>query len=86
MVEGHRGSLICVDCLTVAYTEVFVNAGDARPPEGQTCTMCLERRDQAHWISPLHPEACVCKRCINQAAVTLERDPDHDWKRPAATR
>jgi len=83
MVEGHRGSLICADCLTVAYTQVFLASAGTPRPEGAVCTLCLEPRDAMYWTSPLYEEARVCKRCINQAAVTLERDPDHPWKRPS---
>ena len=31
MVEGHRGSLICGSCLTIAYTEVFLLDLSAAP-------------------------------------------------------
>ncbi|MCB9838657.1 MAG: hypothetical protein H6813_04900 [Phycisphaeraceae bacterium] len=82
MVEGHRGSLICASCLGVAYVEI--NA--AQDPTGDEstvkCVMCLEDRPGAHWRSPLHDEACICKRCCRQSATTLANDPDFQWNKP----
>lgn len=81
MVEGHQGSLICGSCLTVAYTEVVLQRMNAAPA-GCTCTMCLEERDEDAWKSPVRDEAVICKRCINQGAGRLHKDPDWDWKKP----
>lgn len=82
-VEGHRGSLICLSCLSVAYAEV-VGAGMASPvPPGQMCTMCLEERAQPHWSSPALDGKHICLRCIKQSATVLEKDPELGWKRPA---
>jgi hypothetical protein len=83
MVEGHRGSLVCSSCLTVAYAEV-VNAGvSTAPPGGATCTMCLEARKDPHWQSPTRPDEFICLRCIKQSARVLEKDAESGWKRPA---
>lgn len=91
MVEGHKGSLICGPCLSVAYTETVLGKqgvmgvrGPVHPAEapGPWCTMCLERREQFYWTSPLHPEARCCTRCIRQSAGTLEKDEDAHWRRP----
>ena len=80
MVEGHQGSLICGSCLSVAYTQVVLgNQGDA--PEGATCSMCLEERDEAMWSSPVR-DAYACRRCLRQAGTRLDRDEDWDWKKP----
>lgn len=80
MVEGHRGSLICGACLTIAYTEVFLlNLSGA--PAGATCTMCLQEITGPAWKSPEH-DCLVCKRCLNQAASTLSKDKDFNWKKP----
>lgn len=81
MVEGHKGSLICGNCLTVAYTEVVLHAMNAAPA-GSVCTMCLEERSDDCWVSPVHEEAVVCARCIKQAAGRLHKDEDWDWKKP----
>ena len=81
MVEGHRGSLICGPCLTVAYTElVHLHTGQER--SGGLCVMCLEHRPQAQWESPLQPGTCACVRCVRQAAGVMSKDPDSGWKRP----
>jgi len=82
MVEGHQGSLICGSCLTVAYAEV-VRGGIGSAPDGYTCTMCLEERKDPGWQSPIRAEASACARCLKQAGVKLEKDPDWDWARPA---
>lgn len=88
MVEGHRGSLVCAGCLSAAYTEVaLLKAGVPGPtpadgPGAPACTMCLERRPEPHWVSPIRPEARVCRRCIKQSATTMEKDPETGWKRP----
>jgi hypothetical protein len=90
MVEGHRGSCLCARCLTVGYTEVVVNGHDTAP-EAYTCPMCLEGDDdrraldrggEAGWRSPLDEHAAICRRCLELAARSLEKDQDSGWKRP----
>ena len=81
VVEGHHGSIICGACLTIAYTRLVVE-GNGSAPAGYSCTMCLEQREEAGWQSPAHPDACICRRCANQSARVLDRDPDYDWERP----
>jgi hypothetical protein len=83
MVEGHQGSLICVHCLTVAFTEVVVN-GTGQPLQPPAlCALCLEQRADPHWRSPLQ-DAWACRRCLKQSAAILEKDPESGWKRPKA--
>lgn len=87
MVEGHQGSLICGDALSVAYTEVVVLGNDSKPA-GATCSLCLEARDDPGWQSPVpvgHHEdgAVICRRCIRQSATRLHKDPDWAWQKPA---
>lgn len=81
MVEGHRGSLISGDCLSVAYRFVVL-AGQSSLEPGYTCTMCIEERDDPCWQSPVRPEAVICRRCIRQSATKLHTDPDWDWSKP----
>lgn len=81
MIEGHQGSLICLKCLSAAYTDVVLAGGGAELA-GSACTMCLEERKQPQWASPLHPEARICLRCIKQSATALEKDPEMGWRRP----
>lgn len=83
LIEGHHGSCICGQCLTVAYTDAVlggVNSG----PAGYKCTMCLEHRGEAAWQSPMHAEAVICTRCIKQAAGVLHKSPDFAWRKPEA--
>lgn len=80
MVEGHKGSLICAPCLTLAFDELWNRPGGQRVPF--TCTLCLEHREEPYWVSPAFPEAGICKRCTKQSVVMLERDPEAGWKRP----
>lgn len=82
MVEGHRGSLICARCLTLAYAQIVGADSGAAPPEGATCALCLEDRAQQHWQSPLRAEAWACERCIRQSGQMLEKDPESGWRRP----
>ncbi len=90
MIEGHHGSCLCGRCLTVAYTEVVLNGHDTTPAEYK-CPMCLEeRRDrealarggEPGWRSPLDEQAVICKRCIDLAARSLDKDKDWDWEAP----
>jgi hypothetical protein len=83
VVEGHRGSLICGDCLAAAY-RALVLGGQNSAPEGYECRLCLERRAEIGWVNPAHPEAAACRRCINQSAGVLTKSKDYDWKKPTA--
>ncbi len=83
MIEGHQGSLLCLRCLSLAYTEVVLNEG-GREHQGKRCTMCLEDRAQPEWESPVNPECRVCLRCLKQSATALEKDADSGWQRPKA--
>ncbi len=88
MIEGHRGSILCLECMKTALDNTI---GEELPYE---CTMC--RREQLgskpHWRprreegAPLppgaYPFAVVCESCLNQASGTFSKDPDVDWKRP----
>lgn len=90
MLEGHHGSCVCGNCLTVAYTDVMLNGRSTAPP-GFTCPMCLEgeadraaldRAGEPGWRSPAREEAVMCRRCIELAAKALDRDGDFDWTKP----
>ncbi len=92
MMEGHQGSCICGNCLSLAYAEV-VNAGEnVAGDDDWLCALCLERSvdrealnraGEPGWRSPLHEEATICRRCIKLAAGVLQKDPDHKWARPS---
>ncbi|UYV14088.1 MAG: hypothetical protein NCW75_07300 [Phycisphaera sp.] len=86
LVEGHQGSLICGDALTIAFTEVVL-LQQSSMPEGATCTMCLEQRDEPGWQSPVPTGdrgdgAVICRRCIRQSSTRLEKDADWGWRKP----
>lgn len=83
MVEGHRGSLICGNCLSIAYMELVHLDTGITPPREQACALCLENgRDGLHWVSPVDDSVIVCRRCIKQSAGVLHKDPDSPWKKP----
>ena len=83
MVEGHRGSIICGRCLSVAYAEL-VHLKSGRPCQpGETCVLCLETdRPDPHWESPTHEGVLACRRCVKQSAGVLHKDRDTDWSKP----
>lgn len=82
-VEGHRGSAVCGNCLSIAFAELMHHKiGDAPKPK-EACVLCLEPdRADPHWRSPM-TEAIVCRRCVKQAAGALHKDADIDWRKPA---
>ena len=83
MIEGHKGSLVCMKCLAAAYTELKTLKGGGEH-KGKECRMCLEYRDEAEWESPLMPDAHICLRCTTMAYRALEKDSESGWKRPDA--
>lgn len=81
MVEGHRGSLICAKCLSVAYRQVVLDkAADTLGPD-EKCVLCLEHKEGLVWRSPLH-DVGACEVCIKRSAGILQKDPDSDWQKP----
>ncbi|MFO0830415.1 MAG: hypothetical protein U0637_01100 [Phycisphaerales bacterium] len=95
MVEGHKGSLVCGKCLSLAYASVVVRNAGVVVPEHIACVMCLLNKSGDYWQSPLrvtmvggaadiHPEpgACICRWCIEKSGAMLEKDPDSGWRRP----
>ena len=82
MVEGHQGSLVCMKCLSAAYTELKMLKG-GEEHRGGKCIMCLEERDEPEWQSPLTGKN-ICTRCTTMAYRALEKDGDTGWQRPDA--
>ncbi len=82
MLEGHQGSCICAKCLSVAYAATHTPAPPSASPVD--CRMCLEKRDDPAWISPVDETAAICQRCAELAAASLEKDPDFHWRRPGS--
>jgi len=84
MVEGHHGSVICLECVKLALQQMAPCEGEYR------CTMCIREGlppDLPRWShtsagpSPgLNPTAVACRACIRQAAGRFSKDPDVKWK------
>jgi hypothetical protein len=78
MIEGHHGSILCLECLKVALKEQHTQPG----PEAEgkyKCTLCLRFNMPAalpHWSHGAHPEAIVCQECLYQAAKAFSRNPE----------
>ncbi|MBL4810251.1 MAG: hypothetical protein JKY43_09395 [Phycisphaerales bacterium] len=83
MVEGHRGSIICSNCLSIAYTQVVHQKLGSPVNTEDTCLLCLEHgRDDPHWRSPMFDDAIACRRCLKQSAGVLHKDADYAWQKP----
>jgi len=83
MVEGHRGSLICVECLTQACRTVLLEGAGIAVPPYASCALCLRHISAPHWQSPsVEGNPIVCQECIERSAGMLERDPSTGWTRP----
>ncbi len=88
MIEGHRGSVLCLSCMKTALDHLTTTESPF------ACCMCLRELpgDKPHWRPQRDPEAAllpganllavVCESCLNQASGTFSKDPDVDWKRP----
>jgi hypothetical protein len=77
MIEGHHGSIICLECLKVALSEQ--KAGG----EKYKCTMCLRFNMPPalpRWSHAVHTEAIICQECLYQSARTFSKNPDVPWK------
>lgn len=89
LVEGHRGAVICGDCLADAYRALALKS-EPSAPTGSTCILCLEQRPDPLWArpaGPAHPAhalAVACLRCVKQAAAILAKDKDFGWAKPTA--
>lgn len=85
MIEGHQGSVICLECVKRSL------ADGTREGERFHCTLCLrdlppetKRWRFADAPPTANPAAAACASCLKQAAVAFDRDPDVDWKMPPA--
>lgn len=89
MIEGHHGSCICGNCLTIAYTELVMHEQNSTGDDF-ACTMCLEtgedreamNRSEPGWRSPMYSEAAICRRCVKLAAGALTKDKESGWNKP----
>lgn len=83
MLEGHRGSVLCLACLRHAMD----NAEEA--PADFDCALCLQHCEQgkACWSHPgpemspgVNRGAAVCWDCIRLAAKTFHKDKEIDFR------
>jgi hypothetical protein len=76
-IEGHRGAIICLECLKLALGQLAVGEGTYR------CILCLREpipAGVARWHHPNHPQTFACKSCVHQSAEAFDKDADVDWK------
>ena len=83
MIEGHKGSIICLSCLKRALDEA------APADETFSCTMCLQEREPGtkRWRHPnptpspgLNESAVICWPDIRQGAKAFHKDKDTDFR------
>src|SRR5215471_13883877 len=76
VIEGHRGSIICLECLKRAL-------GEMKHGEGKfNCVLCLREgiaENVDRWEHQNRPGVFACKSCVLQAADVFDRDPDVEW-------
>jgi hypothetical protein len=73
MIEGHHGSILCLECMKRALV------GQAAGGDKYKCTLCLRFNIPGAlpwWRSQGHPEAVVCQECLYQAAKAFSRNKD----------
>ena len=76
VIEGHRGAIICLECLKLSL--------ESLAPANETfkCVLCLRDPLPAtldRWNHAETPTTHACRECIHQAADVFDRDPDIDW-------
>ena len=76
MIEGHLGSIICLECLKAALPNQITTV------EKFKCTMCQRFNIPGsirYWQSPKDAETFICHECILQSAGTFSKNPDVEW-------
>ena len=77
MIEGHHGSIICLECLKLALVQQATGA------EKYKCTLCLRFNippTLPQWKNPTNSEATICQECLYQSARAFSRTEGVDWK------
>ena len=83
MIEGHRGSCLCVKCLSVAYRVLAIDDDGVASSESTTCAMCITTNGEFPlWESP-STGAFACAQCVKRTAGIMHKDPDIAWTKPA---
>jgi hypothetical protein len=75
MIEGHRGSVLCLHCLKTALADLHPRPGDF------FCNLCVRSAlpaDLPRWTSPA-TDAHLCRDCAHQAARAFSKDKEVDW-------
>jgi hypothetical protein len=75
-IEGHRGSIVCLECLKLALDQLEL-AG-----EQFKCVLCLREPlppSMRRWHHATHPQTFACDGCVYQAAGAFDKDPDIEW-------
>ncbi|HEY4329950.1 MAG TPA: hypothetical protein VGN88_09450 [Phycisphaerae bacterium] len=76
MIEGHHGSILCLECMKRALQEQAAGQGKYK------CTLCLRFNippQLPRWSNSEHPEAIVCQECLYQAARAFGRNEDVEF-------
>jgi len=79
MIEGHHGSILCLECCKAALREQAVHEDKYK------CTLCLRFNIPGavpRWSNAAHPgggEAIVCQECLYQAARAFSRNEDVEF-------
>ena len=76
MIEGHHGSILCLECVKLALEQQQTGT------EKYKCTLCLRFNippTLPRWSNGAHPEAIVCQECLYQAAKAFGRNEDVDF-------
>ena len=80
MIEGHHGSILCLECLKIALRDQHA---DTRPEADKyKCNLCLRFNippTLPQWSNPAHPDALLCQECLYQGARAFSRNPDIPW-------
>jgi len=78
MIEGHRGSILCIHCLEHAIEAAVRNE------DSPDCTMCLRPAERDAGVFRAANGAVLCRDCMRQADRTFAKDPDTPWDRRLA--
>src|SRR4030095_9584123 len=73
VIEGHRGSIICLECMKATP--------DGMQSGREPFTWVLGRREPIpasveRWNHANHAQTYACKSCVHQAAEVFDKDPD----------
>lgn len=79
MVEGHRGSVLCLECLKLALEATAAMSDDF------ACTLCLGSQPAGTngWcpaVAGANAEAAICGECMQQAAEAFGKDRGVDFQ------